>query len=313
MKRKFTFIVLFFLFLIPVIQNCNKKRTPTEPLNPIAGPTIVLSVTPDVYEPDNTTLTAKAIIINDVAQYHNSHNPCDYDYLMFQASAGMQYVIETFNLESNSDTYLYLLQRDGITIIATDDDNGMEVKASRIIWVCDESGWYFIRIQQYGCMTVYGKNTGFQIRITDGPPYTPTISPTATLTHTASPICSPTTTFTITPTGSDTPFYTPTATFTITPLPVLGQGLWHEIYDNDAHVPASYPNNGISPKIWWYGQDATGNYDTGSANAGEIFFGPFFAGDGYKLYFWSYEHTENVEGYDIRMIYASAEGSDTWV
>jgi len=313
LKYKVIFILFFFIL---VCQNCYKKRAPTEPLfihTPTPTITIVLTITPDIYEDDNSYETAKTIIVNGAAQYHNSHNQCDYDYLQFQASEGMQYIIETFNLESRSDTYLYLIQRDGKTIITTDDDSGLQEKASRIIWVCSEDGWYFIRVQQYGCMSIFGSGTGYNIMVTDGPPYTPTATPTITMSHTVSPICSPTFTYTITNTFTNTQFCTPTATSTKTPLPLLGTGLWHEIYDDDPHVPPSHPGKGISPKLWWYGRDDTGNYDTGTANKGEIFIGPFFVNSGFKLYFWSYEHTENLSGYDIRIIYAAAAGSDTWL
>ncbi len=315
MKFKITFIFLLFFILI-TFQNCYKKRIPAEPLyltTSTLTPTIVFTITPDIYEDDNSYSTAKTIIANDTAQYHNSHNQCDYDYLQFQAVQGMQYIIETFNLESRSDTYLYLIQRDGKTIITTDDDSGSQEKASKIIWVCEEAGWYFIRVQQYACMTIYGWGTGYNIMVTDGSPYTPTVTPTITMSHTASPVCSATFTYTISPTFTDTPFYTPTATATKTPLPVLGTGLWHEISDYDSHVPPGHPESGISPTLWWYGRDDTGNYDTGKTNAGEIFIGPFFVDYGYKLYFWSYEHTENLAGYDTRSIYASVFGMDNWI
>jgi hypothetical protein len=269
-------------------------------------------VAQDAYEPDGTSYTASTLIVNGIPQYHNSCYPCDYDYVKFFAAAGTQYIIQTFNLEQNSDTFIYLIDRDGVRWIASDDDSGGTPRASKIVWVCGATGFYFVRVQQYGCETVYGVNTGYYLKITSGAPFTPTVTRTVTRTCTASPQVSATYTGTITPTATQTLFVTATSTATITPMPSIGPGLWHQISDSDMHVPTPYPNAGVSPMMFWYGQDATGTYDTGSANSGEIFAGPFYANPGDKLYFWSYEFTENTSGYDTRKIFISVDGSGSW-
>ncbi|HUX75053.1 MAG TPA: hypothetical protein VMY40_00255, partial [Anaerolineae bacterium] len=68
-------------------------------------------------------------------------------------------------------------------------------------------------------------------------------------------------------------------------------GLWH-IVDAGSNYPNAY-NDAAS---WWYGQEATGNYDTGSTpNSGCIQTGPvsILAGsEPVYLRFWSWEYTE---------------------
>jgi hypothetical protein len=304
-RSKIFAIALSALLLLAAATECKKRQSITVPTQ--AAPAVQ-----DSYEPDGNTYTARSIPVDGTSQYHNFFTPCDYDYVSFTASAGKQYDMQTLALESAADTYMYLIGTDGATVILTDDDGGAEAKASRIIWVCPAAGVYFVRVQQYNCMRVYGQNTGYRIKVTEGAPFTPTASPTATMTYTASPYVTDTPIGTPTPTITDTFFVTATPTFTVTPIAPVGAGLWHQISDNDPHVPAPYPNSGVSPQMWWYGSSATGNYDTGLGNKGEFFSGPFTVSQGDSLHFWSYEWTENLAGYDTRSVFISADGSGDW-
>jgi hypothetical protein len=304
-KRNILAAALMVLFLLAAAE-C-KKRIPSEPVFP------EVTATPDLFEPDNNTTTASAMIVNGAVQYHNSFTPCDYDYMKFTASAGMQYVIETLGLETGSDTYMYFIDSDGETVITTDDDGSPAPRASMITWVCVVSGAYYVRIQQYNCLRIFGSNTGYKIRVIESLPYTPTNSPTATETHTASPDVTATLTHTVSPTVTKTAFVTATPTFTVTPMPAIGTGLWHQISDYSSSVPAGNPAAGVSASLWWYGQDITGSYDTGAANRGEFFAGPFFANAGDRLRFWSYEWTENLAGYDARSVFVSDNPAGNWI
>jgi len=88
-------------------------------------------------------------------------------------------------------------------------------------------------------------------------------------------------------------------------------GLWH-IVDAGSNYPNAY-NDAAS---WWYGQEATGNYDTGSTpNSGCIQTGPvsILAGsEPVYLRFWSWEYTEADWSltYDTRKVYTSTNGTD---
>ncbi len=69
-------------------------------------------------------------------------------------------------------------------------------------------------------------------------------------------------------------------------------GFWHPVQDgvdtyNNSHSPAT---------SWWYGQDATGNYDNGTANSGRLVSPSVdltpYAGAPIMLYFWEWYETE---------------------
>ncbi len=86
-------------------------------------------------------------------------------------------------------------------------------------------------------------------------------------------------------------------------------GLWHI-----ADAGSNYPNAYNGAASWWYGQEATGNYDTGAANSGTIQTGPIaIPADAAAawLRFWSWEYTEDFgTQYDTRVVYTSTNGSD---
>lgn len=114
----------------------------------------------DAWEADNDYSQAKGITPNGTAQTHTFHQPGDNDWAKFDAVGGTNYVIETRNLGENSDTYLYLYDRDGATILAYDNDVHYLESASRVSWTAPSSGTYYIRvrhllIQEYGASTSY--------------------------------------------------------------------------------------------------------------------------------------------------------------
>jgi surface antigen len=66
-------------------------------------------------------------------------------------------------------------------------------------------------------------------------------------------------------------------------------GLWHQV-DRDT---SPYPESHSGSHSWWYGQDVTGNYDTGSANSGNLTSPPIYIPtSGYYLRFWYWYETE---------------------
>lgn len=81
-------------------------------------------------------------------------------------------------------------------------------------------------------------------------------------------------------------------------------GLWHQV---DASSP--YPASHSGSHSWWYGQDATGNYDTGAANAGDLISPPIYIPDtGYYLRFWyRYETETQTRDWDQRWVQISVD------
>ncbi|GAB4403870.1 MAG: hypothetical protein Kow00123_15320 [Anaerolineales bacterium] len=100
---------------------------------------------PDAYEVDNTNSQAKFISVDGTPQLHSFHDAPDVDWIKFTATAGNEYVITTFDLSRLVDTIIELYGPD-MTLLATNDDFGGG-KGSRIAWVAETSGTYYVKIR----------------------------------------------------------------------------------------------------------------------------------------------------------------------
>ncbi len=87
-------------------------------------------------------------------------------------------------------------------------------------------------------------------------------------------------------------------------------GLWHEVADSA--TPGGRPFASACTSSWWYGQDSTGDYDTGTANSGTVISPPYDIGSSEMFSFWSWEQTENEEANDIRTVSISTDGGQNW-
>ena len=116
----------------------------------------------DPYEPDNTREEASTMEVGSCQPGHNFHVAKDEDWVKFAAVAGTRYHIVTSNLGIRCDTFLYLYQANGMLITA--DDDGGEGRASRISWLCAESGVYYVRVRNYNA-GIYGANTHYDLTI----------------------------------------------------------------------------------------------------------------------------------------------------
>jgi len=83
-------------------------------------------------------------------------------------------------------------------------------------------------------------------------------------------------------------------------------GLWHQV---DQYT-SPYPESHSWSHSWWYGQDGSGDYDTGSANSGHLTSPPvYIPSTGYYLRFWSWYETETHGGsWDTRWVQISVDG-----
>jgi surface antigen len=112
----------------------------------------------DAYEDDDSAANAKWLLMN-TSQNHNMNKPGDEDWVKFSAKAGTQYTIQTSSLDSQSDTYLYLYDKDKTTILESSDDCN-ESLSSKINWTAPEDAVYYVMVKHWnnnigGCGTNY--------------------------------------------------------------------------------------------------------------------------------------------------------------
>ena len=118
---------------------------------------------PDSYEPDDNYLQANWISTDGTKQTHNFHVSGDHNWMKFNATENINYLIETSDLGNESDTYMYLYDTDGLTEITHDDDGG-EGLASRIVWGCEVSDTYYVKVRHYNSLAC-GPNTRYNISV----------------------------------------------------------------------------------------------------------------------------------------------------
>ena len=97
----------------------------------------------DSYEPDDEPALATTISVDGTLQNHDFEPAGDVDWLKFTATSGKFYIIETHNLGGGADTYLYLYDTDGTTLLKEDDDTGGEYLASLIAWTATGDGIFY--------------------------------------------------------------------------------------------------------------------------------------------------------------------------
>jgi len=132
------------------------------------------------------TLTNQPFKWDDNYYYHYDGNYCQYS---CQLDAPTNYVITTTNASggNTTDTYLYLLDRDGTVVARNDDGNGNHL--SRIEYTPNDLGTFHIRLRacekgMYG----YCDLTLSSLAVTsDGAPTTPSISGSTLITAGSSP------------------------------------------------------------------------------------------------------------------------------
>ncbi|HUW94803.1 MAG TPA: PPC domain-containing protein [Anaerolineae bacterium] len=200
--------------------------TESDDQNNISQGAEVCVATDDLYEPDNSPTEARQIL---GSQSHNINSLTDEDWVYFWAEAGQTYVLATSSLGLDGDTYLYLYDTDGETLLAANDDYGGTL-ASRIVWECPATGTYYAAVKHWnpnvsGCGTTYDlsfseqhllflplvlKTAGLTLAASAPPPSAvPTIAPTPVELATPTPCPTPT------PALPPTPMLTPTLTITV--------------------------------------------------------------------------------------------------
>lgn len=125
-------------------------RTPSG--TPFATPTVTATSSPqctDSYEPDNQWQSSKLLVVDAPPQIHSFHTPGDADFVKFVSAAGEGLSLYTTNLAIDVDTKLTLLDRDGVTVLAANDDDLLAPPASRIEWVANVTGTFFLKAEHF--------------------------------------------------------------------------------------------------------------------------------------------------------------------
>jgi hypothetical protein len=117
---------------------------PFDPDPPVYG--VVLSL-PVADDHGDTADTATLLPVDGPAVNGENEIQNDFDVFAFDATAGESLTVETDQLGPGSDTVLELLDRDGITVLASDDDDGPGL-GSRIVLAVPATGRYFARVSQ---------------------------------------------------------------------------------------------------------------------------------------------------------------------
>ena len=113
----------------------------------------------DDYETDNSVDTAVSITTDGITQTHSLSAVGDQDWFSFNADTVLIYTIRTENLGPGADTYLYLYDTDGTTLLAANDDYSGTL-ASQITWQAPADGTYYVQAKHWnpnvgGCGTNY--------------------------------------------------------------------------------------------------------------------------------------------------------------
>ncbi len=127
------------------------------------------------HEPNDSRSDADPFDVgNEQSQEHAIYPEGDIDWISFSAQKGAFYVIETLsnagygmNGPDDVDTYIYLYDTDGLTILAEDDDSGAAKGFSKIAFQPPNDGTYFVKIVDYNTAQGYtpGETGSYVIRI----------------------------------------------------------------------------------------------------------------------------------------------------
>jgi len=108
----------------------------------------------DAFEPDNTALTANPILVNTPAQSRTLFPAQDKDWVALSVQAGVTYSFYSTSLGDSTDTYFYLYEDDGVTLITSDDDGAGSGVSSRINWTPSSDQQVRLKVQGFGTNTI---------------------------------------------------------------------------------------------------------------------------------------------------------------
>ncbi len=121
---------------------------------PGAGP-------PDPFEPDNTCSSANAIVPDGTTQNHTFHAAGDLDWVRFQATAGVRYVITGRHTGPLADIMTGLYNGCNDPNPVQDDDFGND---TILTWTAPATGVYYLRLANHDA-NAFGPQASYQISV----------------------------------------------------------------------------------------------------------------------------------------------------
>lgn len=190
--------------------------TPTPNPN---SPTPTMGPCNDGYETDGLPTEAKDILIG-TTQRHLICPASDADWVRFYARAGKVYTIRTANLGPGLDSYMFLFDSNGTTVLAQNDDGGDGV-ASRIDFYPLRDDFYFVQVKNAGDIGGSLLTYDLILSVAPGvpqPPGTATAGPPPPVQNTPTTVVQPTSPPVPSPTAGSIP-PTPAVIQTVAPIP----------------------------------------------------------------------------------------------
>ncbi len=129
----------------------------------------------DAQEVNDTAATATVLAVNDPPvgstffrdpDLDGAGAP-DTDFFLFSATAGGTYLLETVSLLNGADTFLRLLNSDGSTLLAFNDNRASGDRSSRIDWVAPRSDFFYLKATPVTTIASYGS---YAVRISSDAP-----------------------------------------------------------------------------------------------------------------------------------------------
>lgn len=123
-----------------------------------------INFTEDAQEVNNSAATARLISIGGGAiagtffydQDGDGAGAADLDYFVFSAASGQTLRAETTNLVSDANTYLEVLDSDGVTVLASNNDRVAGDESSLIDWTAPRADTFYLRVSHYADWGIYG-------------------------------------------------------------------------------------------------------------------------------------------------------------
>jgi hypothetical protein len=131
----------------------------------------------DAYEPNNSPSEAKPIAYGQTRDAVTCPNG-DYDFYAFTGTTGDKVVvdIDARTMGSTLDSYVSLLDSDGIKILNSNDDEAPNIQDSKLWLSLPHDGTFYIKVRAYNHPSVGGPSYTYRLRL-----YQDTIRPQATM------------------------------------------------------------------------------------------------------------------------------------